>query len=110
MLRLAVAEIPDVNGCSGFVLGNDRDEIIPIFYGLTVDRGDDVTGLESGGGGGQSSGSGADDHAGLKSVNTGDGAGRIGLEANANAAANVLMLRPDELVIDVDDGVRGHGE
>ena len=52
----------------------------------------------------------ADDDAGLESVDAGDGAGQIGLEADADAAADDLVLGADELVVDVDDGVGRHGE
>ena len=76
----------------GFLHGDDSDQIIAILDRLAVDGGDDVAGLEAGLGGGLAGADLADDDAGFESVDASDGAGQIGLEADADGAADDLVL------------------
>ena len=52
----------------------------------------------------------ADQHAGLEAVDAADGRRQIGLEGDADGAADNLVLGSDEIVVDWNDGIGGHGK
>ena len=109
-LLFAVAEEAEFDR-GAYVAGRDvGNEIVAVLDVASVDGDDDVAGLDAGLGRAAAGSDDADDNAAGEAVDTAYRGGLSGLELDADGAANHLMFRPDEHVVDRGDDVGGHGE
>ena len=90
--------------------GDVVDQIIAVSDLATIDRDDNVTGLNSGFGGSASRCDGTDENSVREAVHATDRGVESRLETDADGAANDFMFGSDEHVVDTCDGVGGHGE
>ena len=106
----AVAHVAETNAGSGAAAGDVVDEVVAILDGSAIDGDDDVAGLDAGLVCRATGLDLLDQYAVLESVDAVDGAGEAGAERDADRAARHLVAGADEVVVDRDDGIRGHGE
>ncbi len=86
------------------------DEIVAVLDVAAVDGDDDVAGLEACLGCAAVGSDGGDHDSVGEAVHATDRGVESGLEADADGAADDLVLGPDEHVVDAGDGVGRHGE
>lgn len=107
---LSVADVAKFDGRADSTCGDIVDQIVAALDVASIDGDEDVAGLNAGLGCALARNDRADDNAVGEAVHAVDGGVDGGLEADADGAADDLMCRPDEIVIDLGDGVGRHGE
>ncbi len=110
VVRLAVAQKAKADAGSGPAAGNLVDEVVAILDRTSIDGGDDVARLQACLVGRAAGLHLLHQHAVLEPVDAIDCAREARTELDADRAARHLVAGADEVVVDRDDGVGGHGE
>src|SRR5580658_5243902 len=110
VVRFAVAQEAEANRRTGLAAGDLIHQILAVLDGAAVDGGDDVAWLQSALVGRAAGLHLLNEYAALEAVDAVDRAGKPFAELDADGAACDLVAGADEIVVDVNDGVRRHGE
>src|SRR5579863_3976686 len=106
----SIAQEAKADAGAGVAAGNVIDQVVAVLDGAAINRGNDVARLHAGLVGGTAGLDLLHENAILESINAIDGAGKTGVEGDADRSADDFVAGADEVVVDGDRDIRGHRE